>query len=531
MNVMFGAKNYFTRMITLGMEFMGANLVRDTIGATFISKNHFRPFLDSFKGMYSFITKDEHYQDFMRSGGGYSSRLHATTKEGSARRKIAVDEFGVMTSADRILSAIDNIGSAFEYGTRIGEFRLAKKNKRSDLDAGFAGSEISTDFRVSGANHFLTGYIRTIPFLNAMIQSQDRVFREAIISKKYDGNPVGMAMKAFLGLTIPTLLLYLINKDDEYYQAIPDYEKRTNWHIPVGDGSFVKIPRPYDVGFVFATMPELFFKYIEDEKGKDFSDGLLWTLAHMYGIDGTPALTIGWWDLVRNEKWTGAPVVPQSLSNIEATEQYTSNTSETFIRLGEATGMSPVKAEHVFKAYTGYLGGYLLWGTDHILWDESKFGEKPDSKVSDNVFLRRFLSPEVRHSSAAMEKFFDLKEKSDKIVATFKQTIDVRRAIKGKVKDAGKFKDDTFFGLSAEEKGVLFALNDSMNQLISLIYGKDGIKTAELKIKHDPKLTGTEKRKQLDQLWRHRNKIFMKYYSQADKALQKAKLESKNQEK
>jgi len=323
------------------------------------------------------------------------------------------------------------------------------------------------------ANRFLTGYIRTVPFLNAMVQSQDRVFREAAVSKRYDGNPTAMAMKAFLGITVPTLILYLVNKDDEDYKAIPDYEKRTNWHIKIGDGEFVKIPRPYDVGFVYATMPELFAKYVEDDKGKEFADGMLWTLTQMYGIDGTPAMMTGWWDLVRNEKWTGAPVVPQSLSDVEAPEQYTSNTSETFVRMGEALGVSPIKAEHMFKAYTGYLGGYLMAGTDHLLWDESKFGEKPDRKLSENVFLRRFLTPDVRPATANMEKFFNIKEQSDKIVSTFKQTVDVRRQIKGQG-GTGKFKDDNFYGLSGKEKEVLFGLNDSMNQLIKLMYGKEG---------------------------------------------------------
>jgi len=529
MNVMFGVKNFFTRMITLGVEFTGANLVRDTTGAAFLSKNNFKPFVDSFKGMYSFITKDQYYQDFLRSGGGYSSRLEATTKEGTARRRVAVDEFGIMTIPERLLSSIDNIASAFEYGTRIGEFRLAKKNMKSDMDAGFDAREISTDFSVLGANRFLTGYIRTVPFLNAMIQSQDRVFREAVVSKRYDGNPTALAMKAFLGITVPTLILYLVNKDDEDYQQIPDYEKRTNWHIKVGGGQFIKIPRPYDVGFVYATMPELFAKYVEDDKGKEFADGMLWTLTQMYGVDGTPAMMTGWWDLVRNEKWTGAPVVPQSLSNVEAPEQYTSNTSETFVRMGEALGVSPVKAEHMFKAYTGYLGGYLLWGTDHMLWDEEKFGEKPDRKASDNIFLRRFLTPDVRPATASMEKFFDIKEQSDRVVSTFRQTVDVRRQLAQRGEQPGKFKDDRFFGLSAKEKEVLFALNDSMNQLIKLMYGKEGIKTAELKIKYDPNLSGAEKRNQLDQLWLSRNKAFMQYYQQANQALQKAKREAKQE--
>lgn len=547
MNTMFGAKNLFTRSITLGIEFTGANLVRDTLGASVISKNNFKPFIDSFRGMYSFLTKDKYYQDFMRTGGGYSSRLEAMTKEGTARRRVSVDEFGVMTPLERLFSTYDNLMSAFEYGTRIGEFRLAKKNMKSDMDAGFEGREISTDFSVMGANRFLTGYIRTVPFLNAMIQSQDRVFRGALVSKRYDGNPVPIAMKAFLGLTVSTLMLYMLNKDDEDYQAIPEYIRRTNWlfkiggyeisdfkgfidgkHVVTANGSrFVKIPRPYDVGFIYATMPELYFKYLEDEKGKEFADGMLWTLGQMYGIDGTPAVASGYLDLLTNKKWTGSPVVPQQLKNVSAPEQYTSYTSETFVRMGELTGMSPVKAEHVFKSYTGYLGGYLLALTDNMLWNEDKFGERPERELSQNVFLKRFLTPEVRPSTSYMEKFFDLKEKSDEIVATFKQQTDARRAITGKLKEKGHFKNDKFFGLSAEEKKTLFALNDSMNDLIKLIYGKDGIKTAELSVKFDKKLSAKQKREKMDKLWESRNELFYKYYNSANKALTEAKERSK----
>jgi GNAT superfamily N-acetyltransferase/phospholipid N-methyltransferase len=522
MNGMFAVKNFFTRSITLGVEFTGANLVRDTIGATFISKNKFMPFVGSFKGMYSYLSRDEHFQDFMRSGGGYSSRLHGSTKAGKARQRVQIKDVGVGNRTQRMLSAFDNIMSAFEYGTRIGEFRLAKKNGASDMDAAFAAREISTDFSVYGANHFLTGYIRTVPFLNAMIQSQDRVFREAFIKNKYGGNPTGLAMKAFLGLTVPTLLLWLFNKDDEEYKEIPDHEKRTNWHIPLGNGRFMKMPRPYDVGFVYATMPELFFKYLEDENGKEYAEGMAWTMLQMYGIDGVPAAAQGWWDITRNKKWTGAPVVPHGMADVSATNQYNSNTSETFIRLGQALGMSPIKAEHAFKAQTGYLGGYLLWGTEKLMWDEDKFGEMPDKDVSSNIFIKRFLTPETRPNNRSMEKFFDLKEQSDRVTADFKAGIDIRRMIKGD-KQTEFEKDDTFFGLSKGEKEVLFALNDSMNDLISIAYGKEGIKTQEHSIRYNPKLTAEQKRESLDKLWQQRNAMFTQYYNEATKALDKAK--------
>ena len=58
------------------------------------------------------------------------------------------------------------------------------------------------------------------------------------------------------------------------------------------------------------------------------------------------------------------------------------------------------------------------------------------------------------------------------------------------------------------------------------MYGKQGIKTAELAVKHNKILSGKDKRAELDRLWNSRNDAFMKYYTQADQAMQKAKLES-----
>jgi hypothetical protein len=70
-----------------------------------------------------------------------------------------------------------------------------------------------------------------------------------------------------------------------------------------------------------------------------------------------------------------------------------------------------------------------------------------------------------------------------------------------------------------------------MNDLVKLMYGKEGIKTAELKIKYDKNLTGKEKREKLDKLWLSRNDAFLKYYQQANQALEKAKLEADKEKK
>jgi len=518
---MFKVKNLFTRSITMGAEFAGANLVRDTMGATFLSKNRFIPFISSFSGMYSYFMKDQSFKDFMLSGGGGSSRIESFSKEGEVRKRMKVGDKKITDLPGKALSLVDGLMSAFEYGTRIGDFKLARKAGKSIMQSGFEGKEISTDFAQSGNDKVITGYIKTVPFLNAMIQSTDRLYREMLVSKKYDGNPTGFAMKAFVGITIPSLLLYWQNKDDEDYQKIPSHERRTNWHFKLPGGRFLKVPRPYDVGFTFATMPELFMKYVEDKDGKEFAEGMIWTMAQMYGIEGVPAWATGLVDVAMNEKWTGAPVVPKALEGLDPVEQYNATTSETFVKLGEMAGISPIKAEHMYGAQTGYLGGYLKWATDEMLWDEEKFGEKPDRDPADNPFIKRFITKKNIPSTYFMEKFFEIKEDSDRVTKTIRAGMSPRRMLKGKKLRA--FEDDSFMGYTAEEKKVLYGLNRSLGSLTNAIYGKNGLKTLELSIVHNKNLTGAEKRKKIDALWQKRNDIFKKYYKAAKSSLDKAK--------
>lgn len=529
MNTLFGVKNFFTAGITLGAQFILANFQRDTIGAWSMSKSGFTPVVDSLKGIKSYLTKDEYFKDFMRNAGGYSSRIAGLSREGKARRRVQLQEFGVMSPIEKAASVIDAFGSAIEYGTRIGEYIKAVESGVGKQEAAFRGREISTDFSAIGASPFITGYIRTVPFLNAMIQSQDRLFREIAAKKKYDGNPFGFAMKGFLGVTIPTLALWLLNRweDEDAYNDIPLYERRTNWHIPIGNKQYIKIPRPYDVGFAFGTMPELMFEYIAEQESREFADGMAWTMTQMYGVDGMPAMLGPIYDLAVNEKWTGSPVVPETLAGVSPVNQYNANTSETFVNLGKMSGMSPVKAEFLYESYTGYIGSYMLWASDLMLWDEEKLGPKPDRKLANNIFLQRNITPAVRPSTRSMQEFFDLKEQAERVYNDFSKVADVRDVLQGRsVTVDNAFKDDVmpFVGLKSEEKQVLFGLKSAMDEVSKLIYDKEsGLRTAELAIRYNKNLTAEEKREQMDKVWQTRAIVYQSTLKPLKQALKKAR--------
>ena len=524
--VLHAFKNTFTRTVTLGLQFMGANFVMDTFSAWGYTKNRgYVPVVHSLMGMYDFLRKNENYQRFIRGGGGGSS-LEALTRLGSSRRSVSVDEFGVMSIPDRVLSTIDKLATASEYGTRIAEFKLSKKAGKSDRDAAFDAREISTDYSVIGGHPFLANFYRSIHFFNAALQSMDRLYRE-LKTKRRGGNVTNFMVRGVLGVMLPTVMLYLFNREDETYNSMPVDKRTRNWFIPIGkykngNTKYFQLPRPYDAGHLFGSLPEIMVEYMLSENDEKAVKDFWWVMANMFTLDPTPSIAMGVSDIVRNKKWTGAPVVPPHMQNIDAKEQFTAQTSELFYKLGQATGMSPMQAEHMFRTSFGYLGGYFLYWADKAAWDNESFGDQPARKWSDNPLITRFLSPEVRPYIQETRDFFDLKQEAERVFQTFGANKDPRRAVTGRMGDAG-FADDPLFGLTKEEKQVLYGINASLNDLTSQLFGREGLKTQELIIMYNPKLSDTEKREQIEALWTARNQALKSALQPIRKQLQQAR--------
>ncbi|WP_249663490.1 LPD38 domain-containing protein, partial [Lysinibacillus fusiformis] len=62
------------------------------------------------------------------------------------------------------------------------------------------------------------------------------------IVRTFAKHPTGTSIRALTLVTLPTLLLYALNRDDEEYQELDSWEKDMNWMIPMGGWEFVKIP-------------------------------------------------------------------------------------------------------------------------------------------------------------------------------------------------------------------------------------------------------------------------------------------------
>ena len=176
--------------------------------------------------------------------------------------------------------------SKFEYGTRLGEYAMAKKAGWSDIAASYAGREVATDFGLHGASNTLNWLSSNTIFLNAGLQGFNRGFRRIFIeggsapgAKKGITHDARTKAAALVMATVvaPKLYSYYVNREYKEYDQEKDILKQLNIMFPVeykdGDNipannevgdvkRFLKFPMPYDYG-IFGNIAEAGAEYVD----------------------------------------------------------------------------------------------------------------------------------------------------------------------------------------------------------------------------------------------------------------------------
>jgi hypothetical protein len=176
--------------------------------------------------------------------------------------------------------------SKFEYGTRLGEYAMAKKAGWSDIAASYAGREVATDFGLHGASNTLNWLSSNTIFLNAGLQGFNKGFRRIFIeggsapgAKKGITHDARTKAAALVMATVvaPKLYSYYVNREYKEYDQEKDILKQLNIMFPVeykdGDNipsnneigdvkRFLKFPMPYDYG-IFGNIAETAAEYVD----------------------------------------------------------------------------------------------------------------------------------------------------------------------------------------------------------------------------------------------------------------------------
>nr|DAO34658.1 MAG TPA: Type I restriction enzyme Methylase [Caudoviricetes sp.] len=470
--------NWLRAGATLSPEFILRNPVRDMIGASIYSKHGFIPVLDTFKGLSLFLKKGELYWEYMKSGAAHAAMVSLDRDYlGGQLRDIMSRKSKVTKLIKNPIEVLRAMSEATEMATRLAEYDNARKGytgvgnrlfgkDRKPLtarEAALESRDITLDFSRRGS-HTKTAN-RVVAFFNATIQGADKMARA------FKEDPRGMTVKTMLYITLPSFLLWYMNKDDERYQELPQWEKDTFWIIP-GKENMYRVPKPFEAGVLFGTSFERMLQYFDDAKNnrkgvgfKGFGDRVVDSLAPSF----MPTAMIPVVEAMTNYSlFRQRNIIPQSQENLPAHLQYGANTSEVAKFVGDKINVSPYIVDNTIRGYGGGLAGLGLSGIDAATGAKENNASK---KWYEAPGLRGFTAAPYQSSNSVQRVYDDYKEQ-EKLHNEFKLT--------------GQRPE----GYDAKEFAKLKNASDSLK----------GLNKASKAIINNERMSGEQKREQLDKI-------------------------------
>jgi len=418
--------------------FMGTNPFRDQTTAFMNAKYGYVPWFDFAKGLFNLVKKPEVYHAWRAAGGEWSMLVSLDRATNQATLKKVLGEKDYTRYLKKPWTFLEDISMYGERPTRLSVFTEARKRGASDVEAAFQSREASTDFARRGAAMKSVSAIYT--FLNARMQGTDKLIRT------FKENPAQAMLKGVSIAALPSLTLYLINRDDKKYWEIPEWQRRMFWNIPVGGGHYMRIPKG-EIGVIFGTTTEMIMENLDkSHDSKKRIDQMaaniikeLSPIGNLGEIMPTAFRPIMEWFFNKNF-FTGQPVVSRSNEGIKPEYQYSERTSETAKALGKVVGASPSKIENLGRGYLGGMSNYIFTVGDDILSEMGvvpKPKELPQSMKKVPVLKTFTVNDPTGFNSDSVTKFYDAFGKLDEFKRTFDklkkqgQTDELKNLVKG----------------------------------------------------------------------------------------------------
>jgi hypothetical protein len=428
---------------TITPEFAIRNFLRDTHSSFINSGGKLTP-IDVIGGLVTQLTDKETMEQYYRDGAGFNSVRFGTNIETEKVYRQMLDTNGHGDKLAKYLNpffTMNKVNELFEGAPRVGLYKKLKADNMTGIEAALAARDITLDFQRGGSTgRFLNRYI---PFFNASLQGIDktaRVFRD---------NPKEAAMWASLTLTMPQMLLtgyYLYGADEETrqkYLELSDYQRDLGWPIMV-DGEMYLYPKPFTVGYLFASLPErAMIAAATNEDDAEMQDfwkttfgGTISATSPVTSVAGTlPVVAKLFTELTSNYSFFyDAPIVPDykvsGNSAVEEADQFNRSTSETSKLAGGLFNVSPAKLDYTVSSLTGGLGkDYLLPLSDAFVrrFEKSMGKEVNDPlRTKDDIpVVRAFAIKEpVGPRSRSVNNFYNNLEAASKAYNSYDQRLE-----------------------------------------------------------------------------------------------------------
>lgn len=496
MRMLSGPRRLLTNFVTLDPAFMVANTVRDSFSAWVQADTPIKPGIDSAIGFVKSLRNDASKLAIMAAGGG--SGHYNRLSQGEVRK-----QFARMTSDQRrtfVESVVDtpgkawrlfkDLGRASENANRIAIYDSAKKRGASDAEAAFQALDIM-DFGLRGDSKLMNFFFDTVPFLNARMQGLYR------LGRGLKHNPARVATHGAI-IVGATLALLALNWDDDRYWELQEWDRDTYYHLWLG-GRHIRIPKPFEVGQVFSTVPERMFELV----GKTgdvplFFKRMLAMVRDTFAFNPIPQVLKPVAERAMNQNlFTGAPIISEGERYKLPEQQYNTRTSETIRELVKVMPdtapewlRSPKTLEHMIHGYFGTLGIQVLNGADALTRELAGYPDQPETKAGDFWLVGRFAPEDDVRATKYVSQFYDLHSEIMKL----------RQQAKA-LRERGDFTEAA--QVEAENRDIMGFAARSESAYKTL----QALRKRQTQIYESPTLDAPAKRSALEQLTTARNTI------------------------
>jgi hypothetical protein len=453
-----GATNILRAGALLNPMFWIRQLIRDPIHASIVANGGIVTPFHSAKEYINILRKDSEEAKILASRGvigQYDSTLDLQT----FLNQVGTEKVDP-SNLEKVFHKLMLMHEASDAATRVAIF---KKEKQSALDKGMTEEEAvnygvmksreAINFLVHGNSKTLNAARQMIPFLSASITSLDTVYRAAT-GYNLPASEKEAAKKLFkqrAALMFGSSVAYaMLMQDDEEYQKQPNYVKDNNWLIknPLSDG-FIKVPVPYEVGFLFKVVPEVALRYAYgNDTGKEmikaYKDGLLHNLP-TGGVPVPQAIKPALENFVNYSFFTGNPVesIGDARLPVEARGRNASETAKFLSGAGLGfVGLSPAKIDNLVQGYFAEAGTFMFTLADELVYTlQGKDGAARN--LEKQPFFKAFMTDP--NADKAVANFFDIQQTANRTAQGFNELKN-----SGRLEEAREMVED-------EEKKMLIA--------------------------------------------------------------------------
>lgn len=420
------------------------NIIRDaqTYAINNSAKNGAQAAKNYVKAIRDVIKGSDTYDQY-RALGGSQNGYYGSDMYNNMYKEKRYSKKGIYKVRDTLMKPLDLIADLGEFTEKLPRYAeyLNTIDNLGNTDAGrlqasLNAADVTVNFNRTAQLSALAN--AWVPYFNAGLQGADRTIRQI------KAHPVKTTVRAAATVFLPTLLVYLINKDNPNWEDVKDGVKDNYYLLPNYAGpidingypeTFIRIPKSREFGALFSASFERFIRALNEseEENKSLKDtlptafeGYTDTLANSFEAPDILSDNIlgSMRRLSTNTAWHGGKIIPSNLTDVSPEYQYDINTSGIAKGIANKTNKvpflpdwakSPMALDYIIDSYGGYAGDVMQGLTSGKNKGATENETLKNSLYSGFVqpFKNRFTTDSA-YSNYNLDRFYDRKSEVTK---------------------------------------------------------------------------------------------------------------------